>query len=365
MTELDLASIQVNKPAYFLSLVQTRIKAASQGKLVIADRHPMSQPFEETELVKTSHASSHALSGELALSMNPAVKAGTSATQTSGIDRTTSEWNITPHIDEDVVGALRGVSAIWKYAHNDFVSDPVKNCAFNPKFYPRAMFGFQTVKTEVEFEVTLFWSSNRNSRELLGKRKDFHPIRWPWAKGNNPMFFNFLYQIAIAVDLERIPDVDSRIMPEMKIDSVKREHLNPSKYSVPLERTTETAESGQIDDIVLTDCKVIIKTAVEGRVELTPEERKGLNILCFPTRQMALKSLLYDRQPAVAVAGTSYGFTVIKRTRLVRLCRTFYASDPFAFSRTTAGPLLKIAIPWDSMATRPADSGNALTSYIS
>jgi len=146
------------------------------------------------------------------------------------------------------------------------------------------MFGFQTIKTEVKFEVTLFWSSNHNTRESRGKRKDRYPIRWPWAKDSNPIFFNFLYQIAVVVDLEKIPNGDSWIMQEMKIDNVKREDLNPSKDPVLLQRTTETAqqdsESGQINDIVSTDCEVVIKTAVEGRVELTPEERKGLNILC-------------------------------------------------------------------------------------
>ena len=290
-TELDLASTQFNEPAYFLSLVQARIKAASRGKLEVVDRYPTSQPFEETELIKTSHASSHTVTGELTLSMNLAAKAGTSATRTSGVDRTTSEWDVTPHVYEEVVEGLRSASAVWKYAHNDLVSDPVKTWAFSPKFRPRAMFGFKTIKTsEVEFEVTLFWSSNHNSRESRGKRKNSSLRWWPWVKDSHPIFFNFLYQIAVVVDLEKIPDGNSWIMPDMKTDNVKTEDL---KSLVLLGRTTETAEqdseSGQIDDIVSTNCEVVIKTAVEGRVRLTPEERKGLNILCFSRHQKALK----------------------------------------------------------------------------
>ena len=272
-TGMDLASIQVNEPAYFLEVVQTRIKATSQGRLVIADRYPTSQPFEETELIKTSHASGHTVAGGLVLGMSPAVTVGASGTQTSGVDMTTSKWNVTPLPDENVPGALR-VSAAWKYAHND-LSGPVEHCAFNPKFHPRAIFAFQTVKTEVEFEVTSFWLSNRNSRKSRDKR---YPIRRLWTRGNNPIFFNFLYQIAVVVDLEKIPDVESRIMPGGKTDEVKMEDLDPSKSPVPLERTTETAEIGPADDIVLTDCTVVIKTAVEGRIKLKPEERKGLNI---------------------------------------------------------------------------------------
>jgi len=292
-TQLDLASTQVNQPTYFLSFVQTEIKAASQGKLVIVDTYPTSHPFEETELVRVSRAIGHTVVGDLVLGMNPGVKVGIAANQTSGVDRAMSEWSVTPHTDEEVVGALRGVSAVWKYVHNDHVSDPVKSCAFNPKFRPQAMFGFQTIKTEVEFEVMLLWSSNSNSRESQGKLKDSPRRWWPWAKDNNPIFFNFLYQIAVVVDLEKIPDGKSWIMPDMKADNVKREDLDPSKIPVPLERTTETAqqdsESGQIDDIVSTDCEVVIKTAVEGKVKLTPEEKKGLNILCL-SRRNALES---------------------------------------------------------------------------
>ena len=93
------------------------------------------------------------------------------------------------------------------------------------------------------------------------------------------------------VDLEKIPDGPSWIMPDMKTDNVKREDLDPSKDPVPLEQTTETAlQDSETDDMVSTDCQVVIKTAVVGRVELTPEERKGLNILCWSRHWKALKS---------------------------------------------------------------------------
>ena len=289
---------------------------------MIVDRYPTSHPFEETELVRISRAIGHTLAADLVLGMNPTVKAGISATQTSV-----------------VVGALRDVSAVWKYAHNDAVSDPVKNCALNPKFHPPAMFGFQKIKTEVGFEVTLLWSLSRNSWESRGQRKYFYPIQWPLAKGTNPMFFNFLYQIAVVVDLEKIPDGKSWIMPDMKIDNVKREDLNPSKDPVALERTTETAlhddsESGRLNDVVSTDCEVIIKTAVEGKVVLTPVERKGLNISHLSRRQKALKSFA-SRLPAVTIEGTSDGFAAIKYI-ILRLCRAFYTSDPFTISGPTA-----------------------------
>ena len=278
-TELDFSSTQVNQQTYSLSFVQARIKAASEGGLEIVGREPTSQPFEETELVTTENTKVRAVAAGAVLGpTNPALTVGTSATQTSGVTRKTSEWNVTPHIDEEVAGVL---SAVWNYAHKDDAWDPVKMCTSDRKFHPWATFGFQTIKTEVEVGLTLFWSLDRNFRESQGKIKHFFPMRWPWTKSSNPIFFNFVYQISVVVDLEKIPDGDSWIMSKMKPDNVKKEDLDPSKSAVPLGQTADTArqysESGEMNDVVSTDCSVIIKTAVKGRVELTPEERTGVN----------------------------------------------------------------------------------------
>ena len=250
---------------------------------MIVNRYPTSQPFEETELIKTTRTTGHTAGGEVAAGLSPTVKLSAAATRTFGVDKTTSEWNVIPDIVDEVAEAVSGVSAIWKYAHNDVISNPVKKCTFNHKFHPRATFGFLTSKTQVEVELTVFWSSNRNSPETPNKLRDFFPV-WFRTKKSNPIFFNFLHQIAVVVDLEKIPAGDAWAIPEMKTDNIKMEDLNPSKTPVPLERTTEIAQqyskSGRIYDIVTTDCEVIIKAAVEGRVELTPEERTGVNIRC-------------------------------------------------------------------------------------
>ena len=273
-----------------MSFVQTRIKAASRGKLEIVNRYPTSQPFEETELIKTTHTTSQSVGGEVGLGPSPNAKISASATRTSGVDKTTNKWIVTPDIDEEVVGAVSNASAIWKYAHNDLVSDPVKKCTFNPKFHPRATFGFLTIKTEIEIEMTVFWSSNRDSRGSRGQLRELFPV-WPRTKKSVPIFFNFFHRIAVVVDLEKIPLGDSWTMPEMKTDNVKMEDLVPSKPPVTLGRTTEIAQqysgSGQIDDIVSTDCKVFIETAVGGKVELAPEDRTGMNTCYFSTHREA------------------------------------------------------------------------------
>ena len=277
-TELCFDSTQVNQPAQFLSFVQTRIKASSGGRLVIVDRYPLLS----NDLAQTTQAGSQSVTGELALGMSPAAKVSISAAQTSVVERTASRWIVTPRKYQEAGGPVPGLSAVWTYAHNDILfPDRVERYTFDHGFRPWAMFGFETVETEVEVELMLLWSSNRDSQESQGKIKDFFPIKWPRTKRSQPLFFNFLYQMAMVVELEKIPVGGSWTMPQMKTDDVRREDLVCSKSPVPLGQTTEIArqylESGQIDDIVLTDCKVVIKTAVEGRVELTPEMRKGLH----------------------------------------------------------------------------------------
>ena len=301
---------------------------------MIVDKYPL--PSKETDLAKTTYAGSRSVTGELALSMNPGAKVSMSATQASGVEKNTSRWIVTSHMDREAGVAVPSISAVWKYAYNDLFPDRVQRCTFNHELRPGAMFGFQSRKTEVKFELTLLWSSNRNSRDSQSKRKSYYPIRLPWTKGGNPIFFNFLYQVDVLVDLEKIPDHNSWFMPDMKTDNVKREDLDPSKSPIPLGQTTEISqrysESGQMDDIVPTDCKFVIKTAVEGRVELTPEERTGVNARSFSTRRNAKARLLYDRSPVGIVEGSSEGPTATKYI-ILRLCRTFCISDPFTFSR--------------------------------
>ena len=116
-TELYFDSTQISRPAHFLSFVQTKIKASSGGKLVIVDRYPL--PPRETDLVKTTQASSQPVTAEFALGINPAAKVGMSSTQTSGMERSTSRWTVTPRKDREAGGPVPGLSAAWKYVHND------------------------------------------------------------------------------------------------------------------------------------------------------------------------------------------------------------------------------------------------------
>jgi len=103
--------------------------------------------------------------------MNPGAKASLSATQTSGVERNTSRWIVTPRVDREAGAAVPSLSVVWKYAHNDLFTDRVQRCTFHHELRPGAMFGFQPKKTEVEFEMTLLWSPNRNSWDSQGKRK--------------------------------------------------------------------------------------------------------------------------------------------------------------------------------------------------
>ena len=332
MKRLNVDSVQVNQCPYFLSFVQTRIMACSRCKLELVDSNPTSPPSDETDVAKTTYSISRGLGVEVGLGLNPGLKSSISTGRTSGVERITNRWIFTYREEQAALAAIpdtESVSAIWKYAHNDLFSPRLQRCNFRDNLHPKVTIGFQAIKTEVEVEVTAFWSSNRPSPESPIKRREF-PIRWPWAKASKPIFFNFLYQVAVAVDLENIPYRDSWTMAGIQTNNIKREDLDPSKSPVPFAQTMEIAqqysESGQIDDIVSTECEVVIKTAVEGRVELTAEERTGADAhLMF----RHINSQLYSRRTVVIVADTVSGRPTVER---ILLCGTFCLSNPFSFS---------------------------------
>ena len=181
---------------------------------MIVESYPLRS--KETDLGKTTDAGSRSFAGPLALGVNLGAKLIVSAAKISGVERNTSRWIVTPLTDREAGVAVPGLSAVWKYAHNDLFTDRVQSWIFNHDLHPGAMFGFETEKTEVEFEVTLLWSSDRSSRDSQGKRKIYYPIQFPWAKGSKPIFFNFVYQVNVLVDLEKIPDHGSWFLPDMK-----------------------------------------------------------------------------------------------------------------------------------------------------
>ena len=310
--------------------------ASSRCRLELVHSNPTSPHSEETDTAKTTHSISRALGVELGLGLNPVLKSSISTGRTSEVERITNRWTFTYSEEQpEVIPDMESVSAAWKYAQNDLFSPRLERCNFRDDLHPKVTIGFQAIKTEVEVEVTVFWSSNRTSPESPAKRREF-PIRWPWAKANKSVFFNFLYQAAVAVDLEGIPYCNSWIMPGMNTDNVKWEDLDPSNSPVPLAQIIETAEqyseSGEIDDIVSTECEVVIKTAVQGRVELTAEERTGANIYLIFRRASEYNPHLCGRRADVNIADTASDPLTTKR---ILFCGTFCTSNPFTFSGQT------------------------------
>ena len=245
------------------------------------DRSPKSSP-KEVDFARMITSTSRGFHHEMALGMNPTLKSGVSTDQTSGVERSTSRWNIASHPDTDAVDGDPGMEsdiAIWKYVHNDAIFHRVEGWTFDRDICPSVTFWFKRIKTDVQVEITAFWSSKHDAQEGKTLRRDF-PILWRRAKANKSIFCNFVYQVEAVVDLEKVPHERSWIMPRKKPHILEKEMLTTTKGPIDLGMSTTVAEkyskSGQLEEVLSTNCEVIMKAVVEGRVDaLTVTERKG------------------------------------------------------------------------------------------
>ena len=275
MTELDVHSSHDNQPIYFFSFAQVRIAASSSlNSLALVGRWPKYLPGEVYS-AKTTVSNTKAANLDITLGMNPTIKPGISAGQTTALEKVTTGWNLTSHRGNDVDEAAPPLGtrfAVWKYVHNDEIYDRLEGWCFEPDDCPSALFGFEQIQTEVQVQITVFWSLN----QVPSKRRDF-PIMWRRAKEHKSIYENFLHQAVASVGLEKVPQSRSWVMPDQKAHTLAMEDLGPSKGSVHFRETIATAkqfsECGELDSIVSTECTVMMKTAVEGKVTLTATER--------------------------------------------------------------------------------------------
>jgi len=102
----------------------------------------------------------------MALTLNPTLKSGVLTNQTSGVEHSMSRWTITSHADTDEVEGDPGMEldiAIWKYIHNDQIFPHIKGWSFDHDICLSITFGFKQLKTEVQVEITAFWSPNHDA----------------------------------------------------------------------------------------------------------------------------------------------------------------------------------------------------------
>ena len=269
---------------HYLSFTQVRVIALSvPASLTLLDQSPKSSS-KEVDLAKITASTSRGFNNEMALSLNPTLKSGISTSQTSEVECSMRRWTITSHEDTDEVDGDPGTEsaiAVWKYIHHDSdqIFPRVEGWSFDRGVCPSVTFGFEQVKTDVQVEITAFWSSNHDTQEGKFLKRGF-PILWRRTKANKSIFCNFVYQVEVVVDLEKVPHERSWTMPRRKPHILEREVLTTTKGPINLGLSTTIAKkfskSGELEGVLSTDCEVFMKSVVEGRVDaLTVAERKG------------------------------------------------------------------------------------------
>jgi len=311
MTRLEVSSIVVNGPAYLLSLAQVQVTAVSPEPVVLLDRSPQHLRTEGDSAKRTVTRNTGFSLGTV-LSASPSVQAQYSAGEASGTEKGLRRWGVASHNIMDET-QLKGESdgAVWKYTHNDAVFGRVEGWSFDHELRPSAVFGPSDIKPEVEVKVTTFWSSEAHTQ--LTKSRDSFPFRLNWrrAKGQQSVFANFVYQVAVVIDLEKVQDERSWIMLSKPLDSVKRKELSETKGPIHFDPITAVAKTRSQDQIKVTSAgwDVSITRRVEERATLTAPERTGKGYMLFSIDQRLTSFVgavpITLRPPSAGVSGYS------------------------------------------------------------
>ena len=265
MTELEVSSIFVGRPAYLLSLAQVQVTAFSPEPVRLLHRSPQHLRTEGDSARRTVTRNTGFSLGTV-LSSSPSVQAQYSAGGASGTETGVRRWDVTSWHNIMDKTQLKDESdgAVWKYIHNDAIFGRVEGWSFDHELRPSAVFGFSDAKPEVEVKVTVFWSSEAHAKPT--KPRDSFPFRWLRAKEQQSVFANFVYQVAVVVDLEKVKDERSWIMPRKPLDSVKRKELSGTKGPIYFDPITAAAKAHSEEVVSIT-------RGFEERARLTAPER--------------------------------------------------------------------------------------------
>ncbi|KAF9464513.1 hypothetical protein BDZ94DRAFT_1255901, partial [Collybia nuda] len=150
---------------------------------------------------------------------------------------------------------------MWKYAHNNKHYTPETRNDFEPK--PSVTFGLSRASSkipQVEVEVVMDYSW---SSPVLTFCDWFADISKP--KKSLPAFSNFLHQVSVEIDLEHIKQ-----RREWVVGLDAEDRYEVPEIDTELKPISTTLES----NIGESDCEVLLRRALHGRVYVTAEQRK-------------------------------------------------------------------------------------------
>ena len=210
---------------------------------------------------------------------NPNATLGFSAGVGSSTERTLGEWDVstntliksdTSHLKISQTDSSAG--AWWRYIHNDALCNQILKANFQDDLCPSTVFTLAEVSTQtkVEVKVSVFWVNRPQSQPSwkFWKRSEKTPM---------PIFSNFVYQVTVILDLEKAHDGFSWGMIE------NTDHLDMTKFSAskdpePIHFDGVTAEAttrNKAMKIVPTNMQILMRSAIQGKAELTTAEKAG------------------------------------------------------------------------------------------
>ena len=279
--KLAAAPILINQPAYILSLAQVQIAACSPSKMKLSSQEPKDVHFRGNS-AKQIDSKSKLTEAKFTAAANPNATLGFSAGVGSSTERTLGEWDVsTSTLTKSDASHLKisqtdsSAGAWWRYIHNDALCDHIRKANFQDDLCPSAVFTLAEVSTQtkVEVKVSVFWVNPPEAQPVwkFWKRSE---------KTRMPIFSNFVYQVTVVLDLEKVHDGFSWGMIENHdtIDHLEMTKSSASKDPEPIHFdrvTAEAATRNKAMKIVPTDMQIMMASAIQGKAELTTAEKAG------------------------------------------------------------------------------------------
>jgi len=287
LTSLEFNSILINQPTYLFSFAQIRFTATSDSQLTYLKYTPTAKTFVDT--AKAIAGKNRATKVGVSISMNPGVQFDHARGGSSGLETTQNQWAIATQTTETSAEGKNSENIFWRYTYNDAWAGQLQNWSYEPTLLPSAIFTTSRLGPApvVEAEVMVLWSDDSEGQHA--KRRGFFPLRSAAGAEHqkSSVFANFIYQVAVKVDLNDVKDERSDVIVGGLADTSTWDELRQASVAKrgtthfePIKRTAEKDCDLDPENGVATHCHVFIHRAIEGRVFLSDEEKKGRGFLC-------------------------------------------------------------------------------------
>ena len=229
---------------------------------------------------KQTDSKSKQTGAKITAAANPNATLGFSIGVGSSTERTLGEWDVSTstltksdalHLKISPNDSSAGVW--WRYIHNDALFDHVPKANFENDLCPSAVFTLDDVITraKVEVKVSVFWVNPLQSPPVWTRKF------WKRSeKTRMPIFSNFVYQVTVVLDLEKVRDGSSFRTIGNTADRLDMTKFSASKDPEPIIHfdgiTTVLKTRNKAKE---TDTQILMTSAIQGKAELTTAEKAG------------------------------------------------------------------------------------------